>query len=95
MDVESTITDAQCDDVATKALIRLKACRNFELQRICCEARSGVLFIRGQVSTYYLKQLAQEALRFLSPEHRIVNQLEVAKAPIENSEDNSTWGDLK
>ncbi len=41
------------------------------------EAREGRVTLRGTVSSYYQKQLAQEALRRVDGVHEIENQLEV------------------
>jgi osmotically-inducible protein OsmY len=42
----------------------------------------GVLFLRGQLPTYFHKQLAQEAVRRILGVTRIVNQIEVmSEAP--------------
>jgi osmotically-inducible protein OsmY len=69
--------EALYDDVTKAALGRFRSCRNFELQRLLCEFRAGILTIRGHVSSYYLKQLAQETVRSLEGVMRIVNRLEV------------------
>ncbi len=72
-----TIVDAPCADIAIAALDRFRSCHNFELKRLLCEVRAGILTIRGQVSSYYVKQLAQETLRSLEGVIRIINRLEV------------------
>lgn len=41
----------------------------------------GVLFLRGQLPTYFHKQLAQEAVRRIEGVTRIVNQIEVTRGP--------------
>jgi hypothetical protein len=41
------------------------------------EAREGRVTLRGTVSSYYQKQMAQEALRRVDGVHEIENQLEV------------------
>jgi hypothetical protein len=42
------------------------------------EYRDEVLFVRGTVPTYYLKQMLQRALRDLDGVHRVENQVSVA-----------------
>ena len=74
---DKPIGEARYDDVTAAALGRFRSCHNFELQRLLCEVRAGILTIRGQVSSYYLKQLAQETVRSLEGVIRIVNHLEV------------------
>ncbi len=65
------------DQIKSIAQQRLQSCHNFELRRVQCDVEHGSLIIYGRVSSYYLKQLAQEFLRSLAGEYRIVNHLEV------------------
>lgn len=44
---------------------------------LTCEFREGLLLLRGRVSSYYHKQVAQEAVRRLEAVERVVNQIEV------------------
>ena len=74
---DNSITDTTCDEVATEIMRKFRSSRNFEIRRVNCEIRQGVLVIHGQVSSYYLKQLAQESIRSLAGVIRIVNRLEV------------------
>ncbi|MCC6127061.1 MAG: BON domain-containing protein [Pirellulales bacterium] len=46
-------------------------------QRIWCEFDGARLVLRGQVPSYYCKQLAQEAVADLEGVERIVNEIEV------------------
>jgi osmotically-inducible protein OsmY len=46
-------------------------------QRIWCEVLEGRLFLRGQVPSFYLKQLAQEAVVGMDGVRQIVNEIEV------------------
>jgi osmotically-inducible protein OsmY len=82
---DNPVADPICDKVAVAILSRFQSHHNFEIRRVNCEVRQGVLVIRGQVSSYYLKQLAQESVRSLAGLSRIVNRLEVVYAP-KNSE---------
>ncbi|MCL4205208.1 MAG: BON domain-containing protein [Pirellulaceae bacterium] len=52
-----------------------------ELRRVICEFHEGVLTLRGQVSTFYAKQLAQERVRTVDGVEEIDNRLEVAALP--------------
>lgn len=47
------------------------------MQRIWCEFERGCLFLRGQVPSYYFKQLAQEAVVDMEDVHQVVNEIEV------------------
>lgn len=63
------------DTIAIAAVHRLHSSHNMELKRVLCEVRTGTLNIRGQVSSYYLKQVAQELVRPIAGVERIVNHL--------------------
>jgi osmotically-inducible protein OsmY len=47
------------------------------MQRIWCEFDQGQLFLRGQVPSFYLKQLAQEAVIGIDGVRQVVNEIEV------------------
>lgn len=49
-------------------------------QRLHCETRDGNVTLRGTVTSYYQKQMAQEAVRRLQGVERIDNHLEVTWA---------------
>jgi osmotically-inducible protein OsmY len=46
-------------------------------QRIWCECEQGRLFLRGQVPSFYFKQLAQEAVSGMEGIRQVVNEIEV------------------
>ena len=85
-DMDGTSNNPPWNDLVIGALQRLRSCHNFELKRLHCTAHSGNLILRGQVSSYYLKQLAQEVLRSLNGVHRIVNHIEVVYVIMDNVE---------
>lgn len=47
------------------------------VQRIWCEFQDGRLFLRGQVPSFYHKQLAQEAVTGMEGVGQVVNDIEV------------------
>jgi osmotically-inducible protein OsmY len=47
------------------------------VQRIWCDFDAGRLILRGQVPSYYFKQLAQEAVANLDGVEQVVNEIEV------------------
>jgi hypothetical protein len=47
------------------------------MQRIWCEFDRGMLFLRGQVPSFYHKQLAQAAVAGLGDVQQVVNDIEV------------------
>lgn len=79
-----SLTQAAWDDVVSIASRRLKSCNTSELTRLQCEKLPGQLVIRGRVSSYYLKQLAQELIRSLEGNCQIVNQLDVVNIGLSN-----------
>lgn len=46
-------------------------------QRIWCECEQGRLSLRGQVPSYYFKQLAQEAVVDMEGVRQVINEIEV------------------
>ena len=46
------------------------------IRQISCECHQGVLYLRGTVTSFYHKQLAQEAVR-LPGVRQVVNEIEV------------------
>ena len=46
-------------------------------QRLSCEFEQGRLFLRGQVPSFYFKQLAQEAVVGIDGVRQVVNEIEV------------------
>ena len=74
MDSESTTSTNETADLA-KEWIRRQP--NLTFQRIWCEYDGGRLFLRGQVPTFYHKQLAQEAIAGMAGVAEVVNEIEV------------------
>ena len=50
---------------------------HLSVQRIWCEYNGRRLYLRGQVPTFYLKQLAQTAVSGLNGVSQVVNEIEV------------------
>jgi osmotically-inducible protein OsmY len=48
------------------------------IRTVSCDYDQGVLYLRGQLNSYYQKQAAQEAFRDLEGVVQVVNQIEVA-----------------
>ena len=57
---------------------RLQARGYEELRSITCEYHEGMIILRGRLSSFYLKQLAQEAIRTQPGVTIIVNTTNVA-----------------
>ncbi len=56
---------------------RIQSSQYSEIRRIQCEVREGILFLKGQVSSYYIKQLAQEIVRTVEGIGGLANHVEV------------------
>lgn len=59
---------------------RLRTSPYLALKGITCELIRGVLYLRGQVSSYYLKQVAQNVAGQVVCD-RLVNEIEVTTRP--------------
>jgi len=64
--------------VQAEAHLRLRNSGYHELCLVSCDFYEGVLTLRGQVSSFHLKQVAQELMRRLDGAAMINNYLEVA-----------------
>jgi osmotically-inducible protein OsmY len=70
-------TEVPTADVAERAESELRRNGYVALKNIACECREGVLTLTGCLPTYYLKQMAQEAVAHLDGVGRIDNRIEV------------------
>lgn len=64
-------------DVTETARLRLRQSPYPSVRSLSCECDRGVLRLRGSLSTYYQKQLAQEAVAGLSGVDQVVNDTTV------------------
>ena len=67
--------------IQAEAQSRLRKSHYHELRFVSCEFHEGVLTLRGRVSSYHLKQLAQELIRRLDGAEEVNNRLEVIEQP--------------
>ena len=67
--------------IQSEAQSRLRTSTYDELHFISCEFHRGVLALRGRVSSFFLKQVAQTLIRSLDGVGEIDNRLEVAQSP--------------
>jgi osmotically-inducible protein OsmY len=47
------------------------------MKNVLCEHRRGVLFLRGQLPSFYFKQIAQETVAKIDGIKQVVNAIEV------------------
>ena len=55
---------------------------HFPIRSVSCECRQGVLFLRGPLPTFYLKQLAQETVARVGGISQVVNETVVDASPL-------------
>ena len=64
-------------EVAMDADHQLGTSQYLPLRRVSCDFDRGVLFLRGQLPSFFYKQLAQEAVGKLRGVTQVVNEIEV------------------
>ena len=77
-----TSTPPDSDRLSDQAIAELAGRRLREspyasIRRLSCEFQGGVLTVRGTLSSFYQKQLAQTVLRKIEGVRQIVNCVEV------------------
>jgi hypothetical protein len=65
--------------VRSEALKVLRHSAHPALRRLSVEETDTTLVIRGSVSSYYLKQLAQETLKTVRGKRRLINEVQVVR----------------
>jgi osmotically-inducible protein OsmY len=66
------------DTVHTRAQAALAKSPFYELRELQVEQRDDALSISGSVSSFYHKQLAQEAVRSVCADIKVINSIRVA-----------------
>lgn len=64
-------------DIAEAAQDRLAFSAYPGLSSLSCDCYDGILLLRGRVSSYYQKQMAQEAVRHVAGIRELVNLVQV------------------
>ncbi|HVC96013.1 MAG TPA: BON domain-containing protein [Pirellulales bacterium] len=67
------------DEVETRIQDRLSAHGDPALRRLSWHLDSGVLVLSGRLPSFYLKQVAQEAVSHLDEVLQVVNRIEVER----------------
>jgi osmotically-inducible protein OsmY len=70
-----------CRQIEAMARADLRRSPYAELWRITCEYHEGILTLRGHVSSFYMKQIAQTIVLRVDGVERVVNRVEVARTP--------------
>ena len=71
---ENLLVAKQITEAAKRRILRQP---HLTMQRLWCEFDQGHLFLRGQVPSFYFKQLAQEAVVGMEGVQQVVNEIEV------------------
>ena len=69
--------ETQINQILALAKDRIRCQSHLSMQRIWCEYHGRQLYLRGQVPSFYLKQLAQTAVSGLEGVSLVVNEIEV------------------
>ena len=75
--IMSSDHSSDAKSIAEAARHRILHQPHLSMQRLWCEFEEGRLFLRGQVPSFFFKQLAQEAVLGLSGVRQVVNEIEV------------------
>jgi osmotically-inducible protein OsmY len=67
----------QADQILAQAKDLIRCHSHLSAQRIWCEYHGRRLYLRGQVPSFYLKQLAQTAVSGIDGVFQVVNEIEV------------------
>jgi hypothetical protein len=73
----TAMTSNDSQSIADAAKHRILHQPHLKMQRLWCECERGRLVLRGQVPSFYFKQLAQEAVAGLTGVRQVVNEIEV------------------
>jgi osmotically-inducible protein OsmY len=79
MHAEPSRTSPREKPLVEQAVERLRNSPYLPLREVSCEYRRGVLSLRGEVATFYLKQLAQTTVSDLDGIDEIQNEIEVTR----------------
>jgi osmotically-inducible protein OsmY len=67
----------ESQSIVDAARQRLRKQSHLSVQRIYCDFDAGLLFLRGQVPSFYHKQLAQVAVAGMPGVTQVINEIEV------------------
>lgn len=68
---------AELQDLVSEIEQRYRESSYYALRELTCERAGGAVVVRGTVPTYYLKQLAQEAIKDTIRGKTFVNAIQV------------------
>lgn len=71
------IADPRASEIEHHAQRALGKSPYVELRRVGCRFDDGILTLEGQVTSFYLKQVAQTVVRQIDGVHQVINHLQV------------------
>ncbi len=77
MDTLGPVTDHRPSMILDLVDALLQERLSGNVKRVSCEYANGLLVLRGALSSYYQKQLAQEAVRHVEGVRQIRNEIQV------------------
>lgn len=80
-------SDPTSGELSSELQQRLRAAGHQNLRQIECECRDGIVVLRGRVSSYYAKQLAQSVLLIDPTVQTIENLIEVVMSGLNGRHD--------
>jgi osmotically-inducible protein OsmY len=66
--------------IRSEAIKALRHSAHPALRRLSVEETDTTLVIKGSVSSYYLKQLAQETLKGVRGKRKVINEVQVVRS---------------
>jgi osmotically-inducible protein OsmY len=84
VDSQACEIPSQWEKLATEAAVKAKFRQSphWDFSGVTCHFFEGVLTLRGQVRSYYVKQMAQELVRPMPAVEQIDNRLQVVSSGI-------------
>jgi len=77
MDTCGQVTEHRPKNILDLVNTLLEAKLDSDVNRVSCQYEDGLLVLRGTLSSFYQKQLAQEAVRNLEGVRQIRNEIQV------------------
>ncbi len=76
-DLSNSADLAHSIDLQSRAQASLQTSRYSEVQKTTCKCHHGVLYLQGEVTSFYLKQIAQTMLMNVPGVTHIINTIHV------------------
>jgi osmotically-inducible protein OsmY len=71
----------RCRTISEAARNRLQKSPHMAIRALSCQCKQGVLLLRGRLSSFFHKQVAQETVSGLVGVKQVINDIEVINLP--------------